>query len=580
MDNAEAIPHRPEADSFDVAAALRRVIESTLRHKWQVMFTTLLTLSLVVAYLLIWPPVYSASALVLSEGPEDIQRDQFYASWNVFRKDELNSEVQLMTSVPVLRQVTSELGLKYDDIYHPIMSHAAYLWTESWPGKKYRAIKEAVFPPRKGLYDPTPDQIEMARVLNDFKAGVGLEPVADSHVGQLTVRGPSPRVAEIANRIVKTYLDQRQRRHVDEAKHACASLTVEMDKAKRDVETMADQKLLYYSQNGLLLEFEKDKVEVAKWIEMQSGVLDLEAALASMLKTKDAVSNLLGKEDKQFISARTFQKNALRETLKASALEMQTQLSSALLRFRPDSREVTELHKQIATVQRLIDDQPDTVDYSHIQAASTSYENLRVRLASIDTDLAGTAAMLGVKKKALDDMTGLVNRLPEKMNVAHVLNRDYTALETKYALIREKLMQAQVSMATAISAPPSLKIEDWATPPSEPGWPNKKLLLGLALLVGAMAGIGLAVLTDSLQSRVTSGRLSSKNGGLPLYATLELSDLAALRRRDLSPARLVVAGVGNGNGHGNGHGNGNGNGNGHGNGHGNGKHHHKHGSTN
>src|SRR5450432_3445082 len=196
------------ADSFDVRSSLRSISAAVRHNKGLVLITCVVTLLLVTLYVYVWPPIYKAEATVMAEPDYDYQRDTFYTGWDVFRKDEARTEVELMTSGPVLAEVVKREKLTYDDVYHPFFSQVTYFWEKSWVGSHYRAAKKMLFT-SKDKDAPNPADLEFGRIVADLSTGVSIDPVADSNVGKLNVKGPSRRVAAIANTLMNVYLSER-----------------------------------------------------------------------------------------------------------------------------------------------------------------------------------------------------------------------------------------------------------------------------------------------------------------------------------------------------------------------------------
>ena len=155
--------------------------------------------------------------MVAAGSDQDLQRDAFYQQWNIFRKDNVQDEALFITTKSILKKVILEMDLSYDEIYHPFLSYAVHLWGESWIGKNYRKIKYSIFPKKKGPYSPTEEEIKFGKILSDFKKGVEIKTVGESNIGLLIVKGSTPRVAEIANKIIDIYLESRIERFLDEA---------------------------------------------------------------------------------------------------------------------------------------------------------------------------------------------------------------------------------------------------------------------------------------------------------------------------------------------------------------------------
>lgn len=515
----EAYPYRPEADSFDFRQSLRMVKHACRSHRLLIAMTTVVTIAVVALYIVLWPPIFVAELRLVGESDKDATRAGFYQNWAVFRKDHLMDEVHMVTAAPVLNEVIQKLGLKYDDVYHPLLSHAGYLWTESWPGRTYKKVKNWFFPPKRGPYDPTPEQVEAARTLTDFKKGMQLDSVADTNIGKLAVMGPTPRVGEIANTIVQTYLVQRRQRHIQEADAAYRALEAEMTKAEQELAAAEQRMQRYHSENGLLLTFEKDKIEIGHWQTLKAGITDLQASIAGQERALAEVDALLAREQKEIVSARVIQVNPIQDGLRDKLSTLELSRKQTLMHYRPDAPEIRELDRQIAIVKEQQGREPrDNVRQTTV-ALSTSYEGLRNRKAQLEAELAGQRATLASRTEAAERLRTEVETIPGKMRMVHELDREHKALEKKYSELRDKVMVALVSRASAQSAPPSIRIIEEATAPGEANWPKTKLLLLIAAAVGVAAGVALAVMVDLIQTRVHRHRLAEADWEWgPVYA--------------------------------------------------------------
>ena len=518
MNETEKIRHHPDSDSFDVRKSWEGIKRACFGHKLLIIFVTLLTVGVVIAYMFIWPPIYKGTVMLIVDPPEDTQRDTFYQAWSVFRKDLSLDEAQRMRSAPIVEKVVDELELTYDEVYHPFLSHAAYLWTESTVGKTYRKAKERIFPREKTPYDPTPEQIDRARTIHDFKAGVVVATVGESNVGVLVVRGPSPRVSQVANTLIDIYLESRTERHVKEAQQAYDSLYPEVEKAREAVFALEASMEDYYNESGLLLMFERDKVELSFMLELASSIVETESVLATMRETLRVVDEQIAIEEREIVTARVYQKNAIRESLKATLSTLHLAFDQTRLRFQMDSPEIYEIEEQILSVEKLIASESDFDEYQSTRVLSETYEGLRQRRKKLEADIAGVSGGVEIRQQELVRLRERVEKIPEKMRTANQLGREHLMAEKKYMLLSEKLASAEVSKVSAESAPPSMRVIEYAYPPEKPGWPNKKLLLAISLAAGLVAGVALALLLELLYARVDH-RLQIEGSG-PFYAIL------------------------------------------------------------
>ena len=513
IDLPEAIQHYPEADSFDFRRSWEAIKITILGHTRLIAFVSLSAVAVVLVYIVAWPPIYQADVVVIAQSPDDRQRAEFYNQWNLFRVDDLSDEAELMTTPSLLSDVVDELDLSYQDVYHPFLSHAAYLWGESWVGKTYRKIKYFFFPRPVGPYTLTEEEVDRARTVHDFKAGVGIVPTPDTNMGRLAVRGPSPRVAEIANTLIDTYLQDRQTRFIDEAQTAYDSLEAEAEKARRELASSEADLERYYTENTMLLAYEKDRVEVSQWLEMRATVVDSESILASMEHTLSEVDRQLGTESSEVVASRVYAKNSIRESLEANRSQLEIALAQTRLRYRPDSPEVRDIERQIEAIEGMIQAEDERQELQRSLTLSETYESLRQRRSQLLGEIEGIRASIEVKQSALAELEDHVRAIPERVSVSQSLQRERDLRQKKYLGLQDKLMIAAVSLATIRSAPPALRVVEYAVPPDKPYWPKTKLFLLVALILGAIGGTVLSLILDVVAGPVSRYRVSAERFG-------------------------------------------------------------------
>jgi uncharacterized protein involved in exopolysaccharide biosynthesis len=542
----EAITHHAEADSFDFRRSWASVKQAVFGHKLLIIMTCVFSVSVVIIYIVVFPPIYQAEVALIGDDEDDAPRDEFYAGWNIFRKDSMGDEVAMMTSGSVLGKVITRLGLTYADVYHPFLSYVGYLWGESWIGKNYRKVKYYFFPKPVGKFILTPEQIEYGRTLHDFKEGVGIQPLPDTNIGLLVVRGPSPRVTQLADTIVDVYFDERKKRLMKEAQRAEDSLLAEMEKARVQLFAHEAEMKDYNSENSLLLAFEKDKVQVSQWMELKAAITELESALASVEQTHREVTRQLKSEEKMVTNSRQFTKNSIRADLRAKSVELEMAVRFMKLRFREDSPEVSELRFQMAEVKKLLNRQKDIEESQSTVVLSGTYEGLRQQKNDLQTQLEGIKANLRVKKAAVEKLGLSVGKIPEKIKSTHQMGREHGILERKYMALQEKLITASLSKATIASAPQAIRVIEYAETPEKPYWPSTKLLLALAVMLGLVLGVLLAMMLDLINGLVNRYQLSLTHDE-EIYAIVStdkaylahIYSLPEPAKRELLPSRMV-----------------------------------------
>jgi uncharacterized protein involved in exopolysaccharide biosynthesis len=511
----EAVPHYTESDSFQIRIALRNLRQAVMARLGVIFCVTVLTTALVAAYIWIWPPTYEAQVVIAADSEKDAQRINFYNGWSVFRREALNDESAMLTSTPVLKEVALKLNLRYEDVYHPFMSYLTHLWGESWVGKNYRKVKKWLFPPAVNPYAPSPEEVEKYKLIADFQKGVRVEQVKDASIGVLNVKASNQRAAEIADAIAREYLEQRIQRAVREASDALAALTVERDKAQREMDQLESEIRDFRSQAGLLLVFEKDRAQLGQYQALRGSVAELQAQIADNESALKVVDSQLASESRLLATERQFKDAATQERM----VKLEAQLAHARQLFQPNAPEVRELEEQIRISSAAIDSRRD-VARNQLRVGE-SYEVLRLKKSALESTLAGARGALQSKQGELERMRLAMERLPEKMKVNQDYERRQSMLEGKLRTLNDKLSIATVSLATARSAPPALRVIEWAAAPEQPTWPKTKLFLLAAVAAGLLVGVMLALLLESIFVRVNRHRLWEDEERYDLFAVVQ-----------------------------------------------------------
>jgi uncharacterized protein involved in exopolysaccharide biosynthesis len=523
---SEAVPYRHDVDAFDVQASLRRLREAVSGHLVLIAASALVSLGLALVYVKVFPPIYRAEVVISGEANDDKSRDSYYALWNIFRKGDLKNEPELMTSRGVVREVVEKLDLKFDDVYHPVLTQIGYLWTQSWLGRTYRKAKEWIWAPDPSEYKPTEAEIDRARTIEAFREGVTLTPVGSSTIGLLSVKAPSYRAAEFANKLIDVYLVQRREVGSTEAETSYLSLKAELEKAAKELTEAEREKVAFDKANGLTVEFERDKVLLGKWGELRGAIYDLEATIAAGEAGLAVIRGQLRDEPREIINTRTIQASRVRGLMQTREFELNASVQTLQERYRPDSPEVVEAKRLLEETRAMLAKEPELTELGQSKVINPSWQALKQQEQALVAQLESNKATLAQRRAAYGQLSQRMDALPAIFANAHVVARKREAAEVRYKMLNERFMMADVSRATAMSAPSSLRVVDYAAPPMKKSWPDLKILLPAALLVGLLFGVGIAVLAEMFSARATRDRLATFRD-MPIYAVVGRSPAPA-----------------------------------------------------
>lgn len=516
-DKEEAIPYRPEADAFDLKPALMRLWEGCVIHSRVVVLVALATIAVVSLYLLVWPKTYTAEVRLLSEAKIDGPREHFYLYWNTFRKDDLASEIELITTRDILVGAIDDLKLTYDDLYHPPLNHLSYLWRQSLVGRAYRSVKEFFIPPKVSPYRYTPEQLEREVLVGDLRQSIVLTPVPDTFVGTLAVKAGSPRVAELANYIADAFVESRRKRFMEEAETAKRALTVEVERTRNELDGLETMKVQYATANELPMEFETSKLDVNAVGTMRASIVELEVQIQGLREKMQALEALLASEPEEVLANRTLRLDDVWLTAKNQLFSLETSLAGARIRFQDSSPEIKFINEQIDSLQTTLKALPKETEFSRAMAANPARQQLHGSYVAAKAEMAAATAALQARRTALNELMTRALVIPQQRKRWHELGRAHSILEQKYNLIKERLMMAEVALTSIRSTPSAVKVVERAMLPDQPSWPKGKLLFLVAVAAGLVGGMIVAVGLDILNPRITRDRLAGV-AELPVFA--------------------------------------------------------------
>ena len=520
-------PNRPaswterDPDSFDVMAMLEHIWEAVRVHKWIVVASVLIALASAVLYIKIWPPVYTTKALIMAESEEDLARDEFYVNWNIFRKDDPRTELQLLKSGPVLNEVIDREALTFDDVHHPLPSQLKYFWESSWVGTQYISLKESVFPPAENPY-VTDDDKDRGKILDDLAASVQIFPLGESNAGEVRVVGPSPRVADIANTLLEIYMSQRLERFREEAGLALETLLNEESLTRTELVRTEMERAQYLDDNNLDIAMQRELNRIEQLSAYEVDIVKTNESIASVEASLDEIDlQLAGESDSRMLS-RVEELNALRQTTKFERLSLDIALARAVGKYREDSPEVADIRANITRLDELLADEPEYVESTRTLGTNALRDQLRMHRSGLLSQLASSHAGRAILEVKVAEIETRIRELPELQLQLNEFDRQLGLLQERYQVLSLKRAQAEVSLSTAEAAMPALRVIAPARYPGSKSWPTMKIVLPAAFLIGLGLGVLGAVVRHHLAARVSASELQRSPEQIPVVASVRV----------------------------------------------------------
>lgn len=362
----------------------------------------------------------------------------------------------------------------------------------------------------------------MGKIVHDMRAGISIEPIADSNVAKLKVKGPSRKVTRIANGLLDVYLAHRGATHRDEAQRSLGILQEQVAKAGEELRALTDRRLAFLQENRLVFDLQKEGLEVNKLTEMETTVATSRTRVASLEASLREVERQLLDEPATRTTSKIFEVNAVREATKMKRMELQTALIRARSRYREDSPDVQDVLKELVKLDALIAGASERVEKGTTEGLNGVQQQLISSRNSLRTELNGTRAALTVMEGTAAQLRDRLAFVPAMQTTLRALDRDIGSASDKYQLLLGKQAQAAVSLATTQAAMPSIRVVEYAVTPDQKSWPRLKILYPAAALLGLLLGVVAAIARSYGGGRVLREHVARGRGWLPLYGTIVL----------------------------------------------------------
>jgi uncharacterized protein involved in exopolysaccharide biosynthesis len=222
-------------------------------------------------------------------------------------------------------------------------------------------------------------------------------------------------------------------------------------------------------------------------------------------------------------TARVFELNTQREIAKAKRLELQTALVSLRNRYRDDSPEVREALADIAKVDQLLNGMDEQVEKGRTEQRNQNRQVLEGQAGTMRSDLAQARASLQVMERIATSARERLGAVPGLQKALRGFDRDLLLAQEKYTALAAKRAQAAVSVVTTQSAVPSIRVVEYATPPSERSSPRLKLLIPASLLAGLLMGMLAAQVRRFAAGRVRRGYWGRRAGDALVYGSVTVA---------------------------------------------------------
>jgi uncharacterized protein involved in exopolysaccharide biosynthesis len=339
----------------------------------------------------------------------------------VVTDEELRSEIELLTSYDLAREVVSQIHGSLGGGSSPV----AFL--TAW--KKWFS---------------TPEELEAGKI-NSLIGNLSVDVAKGSNIIVVQFKSRDPRMAkQVLDKVIEVYLQrhkavhrpagqfdfyqQQTTQYQNNLQKAEAALT-EFSGKYGVVNPTADRDIVLQKLNDFKFALHQTQVSVS---DAQNRVRSLQAQLTS---SPDRITTQLKRADNP----------ELLQQLKSTLLTLQLKRSEMLSKFQPDYPPVQELEAQIAHTKSSIEAQEAQPVKETTTDVDPTHTWIVGEMAKAKSELAGLQASEGALLSTIKTYEASAKDLDQKAIIQHDLQRQASAEEGNYLMYLHKREEARVS---------------------------------------------------------------------------------------------------------------------------------------
>lgn len=473
--------------------------------------------ALVVLGTLVWPPIYQGTAkifvrdnraeLLVSPGMSANTPQNPAVVSNPVNEEDLNSEVELLTSVYIVRRAIENLPPPVDrkGVVAPVLNGVGYVL--GLPGAGYRAMHD----------EPVLDAHEAWALELEHHLSASI--IKKSDIIEVNFRSRDPGWSkQFLGLLIGAYLDYHAHISNDPAAEAFFSkqatlLQVKLEAAEEEyrqfqvksgITSVDDQRA------GLVDRLDQLQLQLDK---NQSDLAYNEQQAISFKELLDETPARLSKETRQV-------QNMALAQLKPQVMQLRAERAELLTRYQPESERIRQIDAKLAAAQKILDSE----DHLEVSEKSTDINPIWV---TIDSNLNQAKAQVAALKASAASLTQQVATTREQLTdmagnivVLDRLQRTVQNAKDAYQSYVRKSEEARAAEALNRSRILNVSVAQPATAPLRPVFPNVPLNTAAGLILGLVLGVAAAYREEENDPKIYSSATISEVAGLDTVAVL------------------------------------------------------------
>lgn len=447
------------------------IVQIVWRGRWIVLVFMVVSVALAAFYLAKATPIYTSTARIYVEqrGPEILRENEDGVMTQ--SKNYLYTQAELLRSRKVLSAALKNAQLKDLKVFEGVDNPVLFL-------------KE------KGLEIDVGAKDDIISISSDSPSSVQASQLVNAVVEAYIAYNASTKRSTSAEILA---ILQKER---DERNDELSAKLKEMMDFKRQHDSLAFES----SQGNVILQrLEQLATELGR---AQLETLDAKAAYDStqaMVSNPARFSRYVEAQQSRSIGGSTVERTKLNTTLD----NLESKLADRLRQLKPDHPAVEALRTEIEQVEAEIAEIDQALAEAYLASAREDYEAAQMKEAEL--------------AKYYEEQRKAAIMLNEKKAQLTVLQNEWEQVKQYCDLLDQRIKELNITEDTGAL---NISILEPAEPTDKPSSPKRGMTLGLAVLLGLVAGCGFAVARNFVDQRLRSAEEISAVLGVPMLGTV------------------------------------------------------------
>lgn len=490
--------------------------ELVFRRKTAFLEAAGIVFGLVVIGTLLWPPVYESTAEILVQNNRaqllvspDLQSESAQNPaiiTNPVSEQELNSEVQLITSTPLIEQALKGLPMRPGDAASSLL-HGGAEFLLDLPQDGYQMLHGgASITPRESW------ALKLAHHLGAF-------PIKRSNIVEVTFRAHNAAWAQtFLSRLIDEYMKY----------HAMMSHDPQAAKFFNEQAALLEKQLNAAEDNLRQLEVktgitslpDQKQALVNQLSQLQIQYAQTSANLASTREQIDEFQQQLHKTPQRIGTKKQSVQNLALQQIKPEVMKLESERAELLTRYLPTSRRIGEIDARLAAAKKILNRENHLV----VQQVSTDLNPVWVTIDQGLQQAQASASALAASHKAIGQQikgmhTQLIALVNNGVQIEQAQRKVANAKVTYQSYLR-KSEEARAAQGLNSNQILNVSLAQAPDAPLAPVFPIVWLNLLAGFVLAAAVGLGAAYWEERSDPRLYSPVDVEEAGGVSTIAVL------------------------------------------------------------